>query len=69
LNRPFLIAGIRADNAGTCFTNGPAYAYQPFETCTVDVTFTPKAPGLRQGAVQLLDKSGNVLATAFVQGT
>ena len=37
-------------------------------SCTVNVTFTPIAPGLRLGAVQLLDSGGNVLATQFVSG-
>jgi len=38
---------------GTCTTNGP-HVYTAGETCTVDVTFTPKLPGARYGAVQLL---------------
>jgi sugar lactone lactonase YvrE len=37
--------------------------------CTESVTFTPAAPGLRIGAVVLLDSSGNVLGTAFLSGT
>ncbi len=37
-------------------------------TCTVYTTFAPQAAGLRTGAVQLTDASGNVLATAFVRG-
>jgi hypothetical protein len=37
-------------------------------TCTVNVTFAPLAPGLRQGAVQLFDNSGNLLATTQVYG-
>jgi sugar lactone lactonase YvrE/phosphotransferase system HPr-like phosphotransfer protein len=39
------------------------------ESCTVNVTFAPLAPGLRMGAVNLLDISGNVLATRLVYGT
>ncbi|WP_348262908.1 choice-of-anchor D domain-containing protein [Telmatobacter sp. DSM 110680] len=38
-------------------------------SCTVNVTFAPLAPGLRMGAVQLLDDSGNVLATQLIYGT
>jgi hypothetical protein len=38
-------------------------------TCTVSVTFTPKRPGARYGAVVLLDTSGNAIATAYVYGT
>jgi sugar lactone lactonase YvrE len=37
-------------------------------TCTESVTFTPTAPGVRIGAVVLLDRSGNVLGTAFLSG-
>jgi sugar lactone lactonase YvrE len=38
------------------------------ETCTVNVIFAPLAPGLRMGAVNLLDSSGNVLATKLIYG-
>lgn len=37
-------------------------------SCTVNVTFTPIAPGLRLGAVKLLDDSGNLLATQQIYG-
>jgi len=40
-----------------------------FTICTVTVQFAPAAPGLRTGAVQLEDSSGNVLATANIFGT
>jgi len=36
--------------------------------CTVNVTFAPIAPGLRLGAVQLTDSSGDLLATTMVYG-
>jgi hypothetical protein len=36
--------------------------------CSVNVTFAPLAPGLRMGAVQLFDNSGNLLASTLVQG-
>ncbi len=36
--------------------------------CFVDASFTPLAPGLRMGAVQLVDNSGNVQATTLIQG-
>ncbi len=36
--------------------------------CVVNVDFAPIAPGLRLGAVQLLDSGGNVLATQLVSG-
>ena len=54
---------------GTCTTNGTSHTYYAGDACTVVVSFTPQSPGPRQGAVELLDSSGNVLATAFVQGT
>jgi sugar lactone lactonase YvrE len=44
-------------------------AYTTGETCTVNVTFTPIFPGTRYGAAVLYDTSGNVLATAYLQGT
>jgi hypothetical protein len=50
-------------NSGTCigtFTSG--------QSCTVNVTFTPTAPGLRMGAVELLGDTGDLLATQLVYG-
>jgi Bacterial Ig-like domain (group 3)/NHL repeat len=38
-------------------------------SCTESVTFTPAAPGVRLGAVVLLDASNNVLGTAHISGT
>ncbi|HEY1901377.1 MAG TPA: Ig-like domain repeat protein [Terracidiphilus sp.] len=38
------------------------------DTCNESVTFTPAYPGLRIGAVILLDLNGNVLGTAYVSG-
>ncbi|MGD1064659.1 MAG: kelch repeat-containing protein [Terracidiphilus sp.] len=37
-------------------------------SCTVNVTFAPKAPGLRRGAVELFDSSGNLLTTTLIYG-
>ncbi|HEY3626097.1 MAG TPA: kelch repeat-containing protein, partial [Terracidiphilus sp.] len=37
-------------------------------TCTVNITFAPVAPGLRMGAVQLFDNSGNQLASTPIHG-
>ena len=54
---------------GTCTTaNGAGNPYAPATSCTVNVTFTPAAPGLRTGAVELLDNSGNLLAEALLNG-
>ncbi len=38
-------------------------------TCVQSVTFTPSAPGLRIGAVVLLDPNGNILAETMIFGT
>jgi hypothetical protein len=59
--RDFADAGTGTCKAGTAYTAG--------ESCTVDVNFTPKFPGTRYGVAELLDGSGNVLATGYLQGT
>jgi len=41
----------------------------PNQTCMESVTFTPTAPGLRIGAVLLLDSGGNVLGSTYLAGT
>jgi hypothetical protein len=38
-------------------------------SCTVSVTFAPLAPGLRTGAVNLFDNSGNLLVSTLIYGT
>jgi hypothetical protein len=38
-------------------------------TCMQSVIFTPTNPGLRMGAVVLLDSGGKVLGTAYISGT
>jgi len=46
--------------------------YSSAASCTVDVTFAPTLPGLRVGAVQILDNTTpipNVLATVNLSGT
>jgi uncharacterized protein (DUF2345 family) len=40
----------------------------PGNSCTVNVTFAPLAPGLRLGAVQLFDNSGNQLVSTQIHG-
>ena len=37
-------------------------------SCTVSVIFAPLAPGLRMGAVKLVDNAGNLLASTFIYG-
>ncbi len=56
-------------NIGTCSTNGATHSYVSGDTCTVNVTFSPKFAGLRQGTVILKDSSGNLLAAANISGT
>jgi YVTN family beta-propeller protein len=58
-NSDFQIAG-----GGTCYTGIPYFAGN---SCTVNVTFTPSSPGVRMGAVVLLDENGNPAAEQFVQ--
>ncbi|HEU5352163.1 MAG TPA: Ig-like domain repeat protein [Terracidiphilus sp.] len=50
---------------GTC-TVGNAYTAN--STCTVNVTFSPKYPGERYGAVELYDNNSNVIGTGYLQG-
>jgi len=56
------------NGTGTCTTNGTSHTYAVNDTCTVDVKFAPQYAGTRYGAVQLVDNSGNVLATANIYG-
>jgi N-acetylneuraminic acid mutarotase len=60
--------GLDFADAGsdTCTPNA---AYTAGQTCTVNVTFTPKFAGIRNGAVVLYDTNGNVLAIGYLQGT
>ena len=51
---------------GTCQANT---AYSVGQSCTVDVTFTPKYAGLRMGAVVLMASNGNTVATGYLRGT
>lgn len=60
-------AGLEFNDAGgACATQSFTSAGQ---TCTESVTFTPAYPGLRLGAVVLLDSSNAALGTAFLSGT
>jgi sugar lactone lactonase YvrE len=50
-------------------TSGPCIGeFTQGESCTVNATFSPTAPGLRLGAVELLGDTGQVLLTQFVYG-
>ena len=50
---------------GTCIA-GNSY---PAGICTVNVSFNPRYPGLRRGAVLLFDNSGQIIATQFLSGS
>jgi hypothetical protein len=54
-----------AGGAGTCATGT---AYSAGQLCTVPVVLTPKYPGIRMGAVVLLDANGNLMATELLSG-
>jgi sugar lactone lactonase YvrE len=59
-------AAAATQPATACVTGHP---YNAGDTCTVDVVFTPKLSGARNGAVALQGSTGNVTATGYVQGT
>lgn len=51
-------------SGGTCV----AQTYSSGQTCTVNVQFSPTQSGTREGAVVLLDSSGNPLSTVNLHG-
>ena len=57
-------------NSGSEFTEvaGSTSCTGPSGTDTVSVVFKPMYPGLRLGAVVVLDASGNVIGTAYLSG-
>jgi len=59
---------FKAEASDTSTALCKAQAYNSATTCTVDVTFAPLAAGLRKGAVELLDGSGDSLATSYIYG-
>jgi len=61
-------SGLDFADAGTD-TCAPNTIYTAGQTCTVNVTFTPRFAGTRNGAVVLNDTNGNVLATGYLQGS
>ncbi|MGD0831996.1 MAG: Ig-like domain repeat protein, partial [Terracidiphilus sp.] len=60
--------GLDFTAGGTASTCGTAIV-SVGSTCTEAVVFKPTAPGVRLGAVVLLDANKNVLATAYLSGT
>jgi len=55
-------------SAGSGLTNCMSASLSVGATCTESVTFKPAAPGVRIGAVVLLDSNSNVLGTAYLSG-
>jgi sugar lactone lactonase YvrE len=52
-------------DAGTC-TTGATYSIG--QQCNVSVVFNPKYPGVRSGAVELLNSDGKLLASTLIAG-
>ena len=53
---------------GSCTTNGTTSQYNIGDTCTVDVVFTPRTAGTRNGSVELVSNSGSIIASGSAQG-
>jgi len=67
--KPVLTQGVTGldftdAGTGTCATGT---TYNAAATCTVDVIFSPKVSGDLQGGVTLLNSSGAVIATAYLE--
>ncbi|MFP5277207.1 MAG: Ig-like domain repeat protein [Acidobacteriota bacterium] len=52
-------------SGGSC----AAGSFTAQQTCTLNVGFTPKIAGLREGAITVTDTNGNVLGTNYIYGT
>ncbi len=63
---PDLDFRAKADDTSTTLCT--AKTYSSATTCTVDVTFAPLDPGARNGAVELLNGSGSLIATTYIYG-
>jgi hypothetical protein len=55
--------------AGSGVSTCPSISLVVSQICTVSVAFTPGYPGLRWGAVVLLDADSNVLGATYLSGT
>jgi streptogramin lyase len=60
--------GLDFANAGTG-TCATGTSFNAGASCTVNVTFTPTLAGIRYSALEVTDSSGNIIATAYLQGT
>ena len=54
--------------SGSEFTEGPSSCAGSSGTCTESVIFAPLYPGMRLGAVELLDASSNLIGTIYLSG-
>ncbi len=54
-------------SGGSCAA-GSSYGPSGVTSCTVNITFKPQHPGIRNGAATLSDDSNSVVATAYLQG-
>ena len=59
---------INDAGTGTCTTNGSSKVYSAGDSCTIDVVFSPRYSGSREGAAVLTDASGTRIATAYLYG-
>ena len=62
------VSGLDFADAGTG-TCTAITTYNPGDTCTLNVSFTPQFSGVRYGAAALSDNTGAVIAAAHVYGT
>jgi sugar lactone lactonase YvrE len=62
-------ANLEFNQAASGTTCSKTTEYSAGDTCSIAVSYSPQRPGWRPGAVQLLDSSGNVLATGNLKGT
>ncbi len=54
------------DTGGTCLLDQPVTTVG--QTCTANVVFAPKYPGLRAGAVRIMSTSGTLLGSTVIAG-
>lgn len=66
---PSSIPGLESEFANGDFTvgNNTCGALAPGQSCTIDVTFTPTAPGMRAAAIEARDSAGDK-TTLFLSG-
>jgi sugar lactone lactonase YvrE len=62
-------SGLEFSRVTDSSTDCTATTYGSATTCSIQASFTPTAPGLHDGAIEVLDGSGNKLATAYINGT